>query len=162
MNEFRLGNRFDKYKFIGIFAASLIIYMFYLVYDFLLAPVFPFLKGTLLIVFFIALEVTLIYGVNFFSRYMKEHYYYIVTEDKLILVSGSNQFEYWWKDFESVNEEKFDFTSICPIVYQVDGKKLSLNQYIDNLWGLNKIIIKHIEDHVEIDSKLKELVIDMA
>ena len=160
-NIYRLGRRFFKYRTLGMGAGSLMIFSFYFLYDALVIPRFPYLKGAPLTVLFLLVEMAFLYLLQWGAKRVAERTYYQVRADGLVFVNGRKQKIYLWKDFEQVEEERFDFTSVCPIQYRVKGEKLVLNQYLGDLWGLNHDILLHIEGRVTVDRELKEKVMGM-
>ena len=137
------------------------IFSFYFLYDALVIPRFPYLKGAPLTVLFLLVEMAFLYLLQWGAKRVAERTYYQVRADGLVFVNGRKQKIYLWKDFEQVEEERFDFTSVGPIQYRVKGEKLVLNQYLGDLWGLNHEILRHIEGRVTVDRELKEKVMGM-
>ena len=104
-NIYRLGRRFFKYRTLGMGAGSLMIFSFYFLYDALVIPRFPYLKGAPLTVLFLLVEMAFLYLLQWGAKRVAERTYYQVRADGLVFVNGRKQKIYLWKDFEQVEEE---------------------------------------------------------
>ena len=156
MNEFKLGKKFNKQKYLSMSIVTIVIFAYYIIYDYLfVSKNISSIGGNVMLLLFIVIEIVVMVGIAIFFDLKKKNYYYTIDLEKLIKFDGKSEIRYYWKDFEKVFEDKFTLVSICPITYQVCGKKLSINPYIDNLPQLHKHILDHIEKYVDVSPNLK-------
>lgn len=151
---FRLGKRFHKYKAITQALVSAAVIMFYILYCIVLLPAVPWLSEQILFVIFVGLEALFMWAIQKAGKLICIRFYYVVDRQALTIVSGEKKDVLRWEDFTRAELARFDYTSICPVEYTVQGKKLTLNQYLEDLWGINREICDHIRDHVVISEEL--------
>ena len=88
--------------------------------------------------------------------------YYRVCNDALEYVNGRRTIRYDGRDFTAAEYGRIRPGCICPVTFTVQGKDLLLNQYTENVYGLAAEILRHIEQHAQVDERLLHQVEVMA
>ncbi|MCD8053939.1 MAG: DUF2244 domain-containing protein [Lachnospiraceae bacterium] len=156
--KYYMGKRFYRYRTLAMALCFFVIGVFYCLYDEWMVPVVPALQGVPMLLIFAGLEVLVLGGIYVVSKRMAECNYYVVRREGLLYVSGEKQIMYPWEDFESMQEDRFDYAVICPIQYTVAGKPLMLNQYLEDIWGLHRDILAHLGGRIPVPEQLREQV----
>ena len=145
-----MGSRFAKYQVLAYVLCTVLIVGFLFIYDY----VFPDFGMTRFVATFAFIEVAVMLLIKRAGDWVQKNFYYEIGENALFMVSGKNRVTFPWKDFSSVRLNDFDFGNLCPFEYVVAGKKMQVNQYLDNPWDLNCYIMDNIRPYVKIDEEL--------
>lgn len=154
---FIAGRRFDRMRNACIFANCVVVFVFYFVYRYLMQDAMPnFVDGPLLIIF-IVLGVVIAKVTQIFGDKLKAAIRYEITSEYLIVSSGKGQMRFPWKNFTEIGYDKFKMRSICPVYFIIAGEKLTLNQYVEDIFELIDQIIKKTPQ-AEVDPKITQMV----
>lgn len=150
-HTFRIGRRFQKIKYLCVIVNLLVTATFYFIYRYLLEASFPdFVNAPLALIFlligFAVAKVTLWAAEKYAAGIS-----YRVTEKGLVVVQGRLEQLLPWNRFTAARLQVYQFQGVFPVEFQVEGKTLILNQYIDGLCRLTGLILEQIRDHAEID-----------
>lgn len=160
--QYRMGRRLDMLKWSAALIILVISFCFYFIYQFLLEPIAPQLKGMPLMLAFLAVDVCLIVLEFKLLGLYRSRTYYRVCNDALEYVNGRRTVRYDWNDFTAAEYGRIRPGCICPVTFTVQGKELLLNQYTENVYGLAAEILRHIEKHAQVDERLLHQVEVMA
>ena len=150
VKQYYMGSRFTKYRVVAYVLCSFIIFAFFFIYDY----VFPSFGMEKLLAIFGLIEIVVMALIKQGGDWVIKNYYYEVNDNELAIVTGKHRMAFAWKDFSSVRLNGFDVVNLCPFEYTIAGKKLQINQYLDNPWDLNVYIMDHIRDHVEVPEEI--------
>lgn len=151
--KYQLGRRFRKTKYICIVAELLVMYVFHFLYQLL----FPNINSFLLGVGFALAAVLIAWGTYTLLNWIDRHLWYQITDEGLQISRGGTVRLYPWSDFKAAGVDGMNILARLPVWFQLqDGRRLSLEQYIEGLGSLTLDIIAHIEDHADISTELIE------
>ncbi len=158
MKTYKIGNRINSFGILLGILLFLLIFCFYFIYDYVMTPAIPWLKGAPLIAIFLFLEVVMIVAVRWGCRKYRSSVTYVVTPQALEIHTGKNKTVLKWKEFEKAFTLKVQLFERSPVTYTVRGKRFSPSQYLDEIWELNRDIVSHIRDHAEIEEGLDQMI----
>lgn len=147
---YHMGRSFTKYRGVAYILCSAVVVVFFFIYGY----VFPGIGSELLLAIFGVIELVMLALIKKGGDWVMKNYYYEVDAEGLTIVTGKNRMHFPWKDFSSVRMNNFNFTNFCPFEYVVGGRKLPINQYLENQWDLNCYIMDHIRDYAEVPEEL--------
>lgn len=151
--KYQMGRRFRKMKYVCVIAELLVIYVFHFLYQML----FPGWNQFALGVGFAAAAVVIAWGSFRLLSWCGDHIWYQITDEGLQVSRGSTVKLYPWSDFTAAGVDGLNILSRLPVWFQLeDGRRLTLEQYIEGMGSLTLDIIAHIEDHAEVSEELIE------
>lgn len=153
--EYRIGKRFDIFRNIFLVAGTAVVICFYFIYDFLLKDLFPAMKGLPLLAIFVLLEMIMIAAARWWCERVKSLTCYTLTDTALMVERGSSRQTLYLKDFESAWYGQVDFTGGCPVTYMVSGHRFMPSPYLQDVWELNREIVRRIRPHAQIEEGLE-------
>lgn len=153
------GRRLSTVKTLSTVVNVAVVFVFYFIYNYLFADVFPNFMGWPLTLTFVIIGIVVVFlTLRLWERY-GESIYYKVNEDALIVGKGKKEQRYPWHKFswiEMRNDMAFHFEYVFPAVFHLSGdEKVELNHYLGNIYGLAGEIVEHIQDHVTIPADLR-------
>ena len=154
---FVAGNRFNKMRNVCILANCAVVFVFYFIYRYLMLDSMPnFANGPLLVIF-IVLGVVIAKVTQIVGDKIKAAIRYEIAPEYLIVSSGKGQMRFPWKNFTEVGYDKFKMREICPVYFTIAGEKLTLNQYVDDIYDLVYQIVEKVPQ-AEVDPEVMRLV----
>ncbi|MBQ7247681.1 MAG: hypothetical protein IJS22_06295 [Lachnospiraceae bacterium] len=159
--EYTVGPRFSKIKYLSVAVNSAIVFMFYFIYRYVFGARLGSFAGWPMVLVFLGLGFVIAFAtVRIADRYAAG-IGYTVTGEGLVCRTGRKEELLRWEDFSSAVLRELRFTGVHPVEFEVAGRKIMLNQYINDLCGLTQKVFDHIEDHVAIDPALKKRTEDL-
>ncbi len=149
---YRIGKRLLLFRNIFYLMATFVVVTFYFIYDYL--NILPGLKGAPLVAVFILAEAVILVAANAWCRQVMAKSSYTLTDEALEITMGTNHQSLPWKDFTRAYYGMPDFTTKCPVFYEVKGRTFRPNQYLDEVWQMNREIVRRIEPYAEIEEGL--------
>ena len=158
---YRIGRRFRKLQYASVVVNCLIIFGFYFIYRFIFSGISPRFVGAPLALLFvlvgvIAAKVTLKVSDKYAAGVRCT-----LTKNGLRVVRGKQEQFYRWEDFSGARLEEFRFRGVFPVAFQVSGRQVMLNQYLDGLCELTYEIYERIAPYAELDPELVKQAKDM-
>ncbi len=153
--SYKMGKRLIRYRNILYVLASLVIFCFYFIYDYVMVPAFTWLDGAPLVAIFLLVEAVMIVLVRWGADKILNSTTYRVTDEALEIQIGKNTTVLPWKDFEEAAYKDMNFRAQCPVTYTIQGKSFLPNQYLDGLWTMNQEIVNHIRPYAKIEEGLE-------
>lgn len=151
---FRMGKHFKTYHVLSYAAVTMVVYVFYTLYDMIFVTEGSLINGTQMFMIFAALEFILMVGIKKGGDWIKKNYYYFLDDKGVNIVLASKTTTYTWDKFEHVEMGFHSFIDLCPVQYKYEGKKLTFSQYLEDMFGMHLYICDRISDHVEIPDEL--------
>ena len=162
MNKtYRIGRRFRKMQYASVVVNCLVVFAFYFIYRFIFEEVFPQFVGGPMALVFLFLGVVVSRLTLYFSGKYAAGVRYTVTAEGLAAVQGKKEHLYRWEDFSGAKLEEFRFRGVFPVVFQIAGKAIMLNQYVDDLCGLTCEIFEKIAPYAALAPDLAKRAEDM-
>lgn len=159
--KYTLGKRFDRLWSIGTAVVCALTIMFYFIYQMLFEHLAPQFVGWPMLILFVCIALALSQLMKLIGKKLKGSHYYIVGEDSFMIVTGKNVRKLLWKDFTAAEVDTINNLARLPAAFTVDGKKLTLNQYMGSLFELGEDMLDHIQGHANIDPELRRKVTTM-
>ena len=159
--RYRIGARFRKIKYFSMAVNVSVVFVFYFIYRYVFSGVFPGFVGAPLALVFLLLAVLVArVTLDVADRYASG-VEYRVTEAGLYARAGRKEQTYAWEDFSSAKLQEFQFRGVFPVEFQVRGKPMMLNQYVDGVCELTAEIFEQIAPHTQLDPELVKRAEDM-
>lgn len=159
---YRIGRRFRKLQYASVVVNCLIVFGFYFIYRYVYEDVAPQLVGAPLALLFLLLAVVISRLTLSVSGKYAASVRYTPTDEGLHIVHGKREQLYRWEEFSGAKLEEFRFRGVFPVVFQVAGKSLMLEQNLDELCELTCRIFEQIAPYVQLDESLVKLAKDMS
>lgn len=151
---YRIGRRFRKLKVISAVVNCLIVFGFYFIYRFLFEDLSPQFVGAPLALLFVLLgAVVARLTLNMWDKYAAG-VRCALTEDGLRVTQGKTEQLYRWEAFSGAKMREFRFSGVFPVEFQIAGKPVMLNQYLDGLCELTCEIFERIAPYARLDPEL--------
>ena len=150
------GKRFEKLRNATLFVCMILVFLFYFIYRWLLLEKYPNFVGAPLITIFILVGVLIWVGVDWACDKIKAHIRYEVAPDALVVGKGKTLHRFPYTSFEKVEFDGFRYRSQLPVIFYIDGKQLTLNQYVDDIFELAHQILVRLDPAIPVDPKLIE------
>ena len=153
---YRVGRRFRKLKYISAVVNCMIVFGFYFIYRFLFEGLSPQFAGAPLALLFVLLgAVVARLTLNMWDKFAAG-IRYVLTDDGLRVTRGRRESFYRWEEFSGASMKEFRFSGVFPVEFQIAGKSVMLNQYLDDLCGLTCEIFERIAPYARLEAKLVE------
>jgi len=157
MNKvFLAGNRFAKMRNLSVVANCLVVFVFYFIYRYLLETSFPNFVGTPLLVVFLLVCAGIVKLTLVITGKIRDNIRYELTADALVIGKGKTERRYKWSAFQSAHLDETRLRDILPVYFMVGEERLTLNQYVDNIYELAYQMIRRVESHATIDPELRK------
>lgn len=157
MNKtFRCGRRFRRLRNFSYLLITAEVVFFYLVYLYILAGSYPQYAGNPLLAIFFGIEVLLMLLVRFIFGKIEGKLFYTVDDQGITLHNMAGVITLPWEQFESAASLPLGGRNPCPIYFMVNGRRFVPNQYLDDLAGLDTLIVDKIRSHAQIEPGLDE------
>lgn len=151
---YRMGRRFRKLPYISAVVNCLIVFGFYFIYRFIFEDAAPQFVGAPLALLFAALgAVTARLTLWAWAKYAAG-VRCVLTEKGLRVIQGKRELFYRWEEFSGAKMQEFRFHGAFPVAFQIAGKPVMLNQYLDDLCGLTCEIFERIAPYARLDPEL--------
>lgn len=151
---YRVGRRFRKLQYVSAVVNCLIVFGFYFIYRFIFEDIAPQLAGAPLALLFVLLGVvTARLTLSAWNKYAAS-VRCVLTEDGLRVTQGKREQFYRWEEFSGAKMQEFRFHGAFPVVFQVAGNSIMLNQQLDDLCGLTREIFERIAPYARLDPEL--------
>ena len=151
---YRIGRRFRKLKYISAIVNCLIVFGFYFIYRFVFEDTAPqFVGAPLALLFVLLCAVTARLTLNAWDKYAAS-VRCVPAEDGLHVMQGKREQFYRWEEFSGAKMQEFRFHGAFPVVFQVAGNSMMLNQQLDDLCGLTCEIFERIAPYARLDPEL--------
>lgn len=160
-NTFRIGSRFQKIKYLCAVANSLVVFVFYFIYRWLLQDMFPTLVDLPLALLFLFIGLVIVRVTLWAADRYANSIVYHVTDAGLMVVRNGMEKMIPWSDFCGVRLCSAAFSGPFPVEFRVGKEVMVLNQYVDGLYALTEQIFQHIRDYVTISPELEKRAKDM-
>lgn len=156
--EYRMGKKMDRYERLLILLSMLIVYGFCYIYGCVFQRIRAAYSVNLLILAFTGIECAVIIAIKKSLRYVRDHCYYIFSEDSFTVCSGKKRTCYPWTAFA---EARFDYTRVIgmnyfPVIFVAGGKMLRLNKYVNDFNGLTVKMLEKIRISASLQDDLWE------
>lgn len=162
MNKtYRIGRRFRKMQYASVAVNCLVVFAFYFIYRFIFEGLFPRFVGAPMALVFLLLGVIVARLTLRFSDRYAAGVRYTLTEEGLAAVQGKKERLYRWEDFSGAKLEEFRFRGVFPVEFQIAGRPVMLNQYIDGVCELTAEIFEQIAPYAQLDPELIKRAEDM-
>lgn len=158
---YRVGRRFRKLQYVSVAVNCLIVFGFYFIYRFIFESLSPRLVGAPLALLFVLFGVIAARLTLSVSDKYAAGVRYTPTEEGLRAVQGKKELFYRWEDFSGARLEEFRFRGVFPVVFQIAGKPVMLNQHVDGLCDLTCEIFKRVAPYARLDPELIKRAEDM-
>jgi len=152
------GRRFDRLRNASLLICEVLVFVFYFIYGLTFKDLIPALMGAPLIILFIVIAVAVWRGVEWVWDRTKANVRYEVCPDALEIGTGKTLQRFPYTSFQKVEFNGFRYRDILPVIFYIDGKKLTLNQYVDDIYELTHQILIRLDPSVPVDPKLIERV----
>lgn len=153
--EYRIGRRLIVFRNIFYILATMLLVVFYFIYDYLFGTAYPALRGFPLLAIFVLLEAAVIAVGRWWCGRLIEGTVYTVTDSALEIQLGTGSRSIPWKDFRRAWYGMADFSGSCPVTYDVGGEIFRPSVYLENVWTLHREILEHIRPYAEIEEGLE-------
>ena len=151
---YQIGRRFRKLKVISAVVNCLIVFGFYFIYRFLFEGLSPQFAGAPLALLFVLLgAVVARLTLNVWDKYAAG-VRCVLTDDGLRVRQGKQESFYRWEEFSGASMREFRFSGVFPVEFQIAGKPVMLNQYLDGLCDLTCEIFERIAPSARLDEGL--------
>lgn len=158
---YRIGRRFRKLQYVSVAVNCLIVFGFYFIYRFIFEGMAPQFVGAPLALLFLLLGVIAARLTLSLSGKYAAGVRCVLTEDGLRVEQGKRKRFYRWEDFSGAKLEEFRFRGVFPVVFQIAGTPVMLNQHLDDLCGLTCEIFERIAPYARLDPELIKRAEDM-
>lgn len=152
--RYRIGRRFRKLKYLSVAVNGSIVFVFYFIYRFVFGEAFPDFVGAPLALVFLLLGVLAARVTVFVADRYASGVEYRVTEAGLYERAGRREELYKWEDFSGAKLQEFQFRGVLPVEFQIAGRPMMLNQYVDGLSELTAEIFARIAPYAPLDPEL--------
>lgn len=159
---YRIGRRFRKLQYASVVVNCLIVFGFYFIYRYVYEDVAPQLVGAPLALLFLLLAVVISRLTLSLSDKYAASVRYTPTDEGLHIVQGKKERLYRWEEFSGARLEEFRFRGVFPVVFQVGGKSMMLEQNLDELCELTCRVFERIKPYARIDEELIKRAEDMS
>ena len=149
---YKAGKKFDFMLHLSFILNECAVLVFYFIYRRVYNSTGIFLMSIFLILAVLVGKLTFYFGYK-----LKNLMCYEITNDALIYSKGQSAKKFLWSSFQEADVKNFNAFDYYPVFFIVDGQKLELNQYIENLPDLGREILKHIQPHAKISERFKNL-----
>jgi len=157
MNKvFLVGNRFAKMRNLSVVANCLVVFVFYFIYRYLLETSYPNFVGVPLVLIFLLICAGIVKLTLVITGKMRDNICYELTADSLVIGKGKTERRYKWTAFKSAELDDTKLRDILPAYFMVGEERLTLNQYVDEIYELAYQMIRRIESHATIDPELRK------
>ena len=151
--KYQVGRRFHRVKYVCAAAELAVIWVFHLLYQMLFPQLNPFLLGAGCA----AAAVLIVFATLKLVNWCAAHLWYQVTEQGLQVGQGGKVTAYPWEDFRAAGIDNLNVIARFPVWFQMkNGRRLSLEQYVEGLGSLTLEILSHIEGHADVSDDLRE------
>lgn len=159
---YRIGRRFRKLQYVSVVVNCLIVFGFYFIYRFIFADASPQFVGAPLALLFVLLgAVVARLTLSAWKKYAAS-IRCVLTENGLRVVQGKRELFYRWEEFSGAKMQEFRFHGAFPVVFQVAGNSVMLNQYLDDLCGLTCEVFEQIAPYAQLDPALVKRAEDLC
>lgn len=158
---YRIGRRFRKLQYVSVAVNCLIVFGFYFIYRFIFEGVAPQFVGAPLALAFALLGVITARLTLWASDKYAASVRYTPAEDGLHVMLGKKEQFYRWQEFSGARLEEFRFRGVFPVVFQIAGKSVMLNQHVDELCDLTCEIFERIAPYAQLEPELVQRAQDM-
>ena len=151
--KYQLGKRFQRMRVVCVIAIVLVMYVFNFLYQLLFPDMNRFLLGVICAV----AAAVLAFGSWKLLGWCADHVWYQIKDDGLEMCRGGTIKFLPWTDFVEAGVDNTNILARMPAWFKLkDGRRLTLEQYIEGLGSLILDIIEHIEGHAEVSETLRE------
>lgn len=151
--KYQVGRRFHRVKCLCAAAELAIIWVFHLLYQMLFPQLDPFLLGAGCA----AAAALVVFGTLKLVNWCAGHLWYQITDQALQVCRGGRVTAYPWEDFRAAGIDSLNVIARFPVWFQMkDGRRLTLEQYVEGLGSLTLDILAHIEGHAQVSDELRE------
>lgn len=159
--RYRIGVRFRKIKYLSVAVNCGIVFVFYFIYRYVFEEAFPHFVGAPLALVFLLLALLVARVTLRVADRYASGIEYRATPDGLRTRAGKREQFYAWEDFSSAKLEEFRFRGVFPVEFQIAGKPVMLNQYVDGICELTAEIFERIAPYAQLDPELVKRAEDM-
>jgi hypothetical protein len=151
--KYQMGRRFRNTRYICVIAELLVLYVFHFLYQML----FPQWNQFALGVGFAAVAVLIAWGTYWLTGWCGDRIWYQITDQGLQVSQISRVTLYPWTDFAAAGVDNFNIISRLPVWFKMkNGRRITLEQYVEGIGSLTLDILAHIEDHADVSDELVE------
>lgn len=158
---YRIGRRFRKLQYVSVAVNCLIVFGFYFIYRFIFEDIWPQFVGAPLALLYVLLGAVAARLTLSLSDKYAAGVRYTPVEEGLHAVEGKKEQFYRWEEFSGARLEEFRFRGVFPVVFQIAGKSVMLNQHVDGLCELTCEIFERIAPYAQLNPELVKRAEDM-
>lgn len=151
-SRFGMNRKLSQQCSLSIIINTMVVGVFYFIYNFLFFDNPSTCSIQLLLVFIIIAIIVSYLTKKIYNKLGTR--YYKVTEESLLFFNGKEVKKYPWKDFNEAKYEVGCFSKTIPIYFVLSDSQLRLSQYTEEQADLTKLILNHIKDHAVIESEV--------